>query len=149
MVPAAVQILTASTLFIKNVCRPILAPSMTDVQVANLARISVLAITALAMGFAIHSSTSLVGLLLIGFAGVAQFFPGVVLGLYTKRVTTVGVFGGLVCGVSIVAFLILTKRDPLGGWNAGFLGLCSNFAVTVAISLLRPAPQQSLAANSL
>jgi solute:Na+ symporter, SSS family len=149
MVPAAVQILTASTLFIKNVCRPILAPSMTDVQVANLARISVLAITALAMGFAIHSSTSLVGLLLIGFAGVAQFFPGVVLGLYTKRVTTGGVFGGLVCGVSIVAFLILTKRDPLGGWNAGFLGLCANFAVTVAISLLRPAPQQSLAANSL
>ena len=81
MVPAAVQILTASTLFVKNFCRPILAPSMTDSQVATLAKATVVGITAIALGFAMSSSTSLVGLLLIGYAGVAQFFPGVVFGL--------------------------------------------------------------------
>lgn len=150
MVPAAVQILTASTLFIKNFCRPTLAPSMTDVQVARLARITVLAITVIAMGFAIYSSTSLVGLLLIGFAGVAQFFPGVALGLFSRRVTTAGVFAGLACGVSLVAFLVLTKRDPLGGgWNAGFLGLCLNFVVTAVVSLLHPVTQQGLEGSVL
>ena len=138
MVPAAVQILTAATLFIKNFCRPILAPSMTDPQVARLAKATVLGITAIALGFAISSSTSLVGLLLIGYTGVAQFFPGVVLGLYSKRVTTAGVFAGLVTGVAIVAFLGLTKRDPFHGLNAGFIGLGFNFAVTALISLLRP-----------
>lgn len=138
MVPAAVQILTASTLFIKNFCRPILAPSMTDPQVARLAKAAVLGITAIAMGFAIYSSTSLVGLLIIGYTGVAQFFPGVVLGLYSRRVTTAGVFAGMITGVGIVAFLGLTKHDPFLGLNAGFIGLCFNFAVTAVVSVLRP-----------
>lgn len=140
MVPAAVQILTASTLFIKNFCRPILAPSMTDPQVARLAKAAVLGITAIAMGFAIYSSTSLVGLLIIGYTGVAQFFPGVVLGLYSRRVTTAGVFAGMIIGVGIVAFLGLTKHDPFLGLNAGFIGLCFNLAVTAVVSVLHPAP---------
>ena len=138
MVPAAVQIPTAATLFIKNFCRPILAPSMTDAQVARLAKATVLGITAIALGFAIGSSTSLVALLIIGYTGVAQFFPGVVLGLYSRRVTTAGVFAGLITGVGIVAFLGLTKHDPLMGFNAGFIGLCFNFAVTAAVSSVRP-----------
>jgi len=143
MVPAAVQILTAATLFIKNFCRPILAPSMADAQVARLAKATVLGITAIALGFAIRSSTSLVALLIIGYTGVAQFFPGVVLGLYSRRVTTGGVFAGLISGVGIVGFLGLTKHEPFMGFNAGFVGLCFNFAVTAAVSLLRPVELRS------
>jgi SSS family solute:Na+ symporter len=138
MVPAAVQILTAATLFIKNFCRPMIAPSMTDPQVAKLAKGTVLAITALALSFAVYSSSSLVSLLLLGYTGVAQFFPGVVLGLYSRRVSAAGVFAGMVAGVGIVAFLALTKRDPFMGLNAGFIGLCFNFAITALVSLLRP-----------
>src|SRR5437867_1803974 len=41
-------------------------------------------------------------------------------------------------GVATVAFLMLSKRDPCIGLNAGFIALCLNFAVTGAISLLRP-----------
>ena len=144
MVPASVQILTAATLFIKNFCRPILAPSMTDAQVARLAKATVLGLTAVAMSFAILSSASLVALVIIGYTGVAQFFPGVVLGLYSRRVTTAGVFAGLTTGVGIVAFLGLTRNDPLMGFNAGFIGLCFNFAVTTTVSLLRPVELHSL-----
>lgn len=138
MVPAAVQILSAATLFVKNFCRPILAPSMTDAQVARLAKATVLGIAALALGFAIYSSTSLVALLLLGYTGVAQIFPGVVLGLYSKRVTTTGVFAGMAAGIGVVAFLALTNRDPLMGLNAGFVGLCVNLALTGVVSLLTP-----------
>lgn len=139
MVPSAIQILTAATLFIKNFCRPLFAPSMTDPQVASRAKAMVLVITVLALFFAIYSSSSLVSLLLLGYAGVTQFFPGVVLGLYSKRVTQVGVFAGLAVGVAIVALLMLTKRDPYMGFNAGFIGLCANFAITGLVSLLTPA----------
>jgi solute:Na+ symporter, SSS family len=139
MVPAAIQILTAATLFAKNLYRPVFAPNMTDQQVAKLARIMVLGITTVALSFAIHSSATLVSLLLLGYAGVAQFFPGVVLGLYSRRVTMPGVCAGLVFGISIVAFLMLSKRDPFMGLNAGFVALCVNFAVTGAVSLLSPA----------
>jgi len=149
MVPASVLILTAATLFIKNFFRPVIAPAMTDSQVAKLAKVTVLAITAVALFFAILSSTSLVSLLLLGYAGVAQFFPGVVFGLYWKRTSTVPVFLGLSAGVGIAAFLLLTHRDPFLGCNAGFLGLCANFAITVLASLLSPAEFTNVAELAL
>jgi len=136
MVPAAIQLLTAATLFAKNLYRPLLAPAMNDTQVARLAKAMVLVLTLGALYLAIRSSLSLVSLLLLGYAGVAQLFPGVVLGLFSKRVTTSGVFAGLAVGMIIAAFLTLTGRDPYHGWNAGFIALCFNFAVTALVSLV-------------
>ena len=60
-------------------------------------------------------------------------------GLYWKRVTKPGVFTGLVTGISMVAYLVLTKQDPFYGINAGFFALCVNFIVTVAVSLMTKA----------
>jgi SSS family solute:Na+ symporter len=139
MVPAGIMILTAATLFAKNMCRTILFPGMTDPQVAKLAKISVLVITSAALCSAIYSSTTLVSLLLVGYGGVGQFFPGVVLGLYSKRVSMLGVFAGLVTGVFIFIPLMVTKHDPVIGLNAGFIALCCNFIVVAAVSLLKPA----------
>src|ERR1700730_5366057 len=145
MVPAAILILTASTLFAKNLYRPVFAPAMTDAQVAKLAGGMVVALSLTSLYFAIYSSTTLVSLLLLGYAGVTQFFPGVLLGLYWKRVTMVGVFGGMIAGVACAAFLILSKRDPFGGLNAGFVALCVNFATTVLVSMLAPVKPSGLA----
>ncbi len=139
MVPASILILTAATLFAKNLYRPIFAPSMTDQQVARLAKAMVVVIGSISLYFAINTSATLVSLLLLGYAGVTQFFPGVVLGLYWSRATKVGVFAGIVSGVAIVAFLMLSKRDPFFGINAGFLALCANFLITVGMSLVTPA----------
>jgi SSS family solute:Na+ symporter len=139
MVPAAIFILTAATLFAKNFYRPIFAPAMTDDQVAKLARAMVVVLSLISLYFAIYSSTTLVSLLLLGYAGVTQFFPGVVLGLYWKRVTMPGVFAGMIAGVATVAFLILTHQDPFFGWSAGFVALCLNFLITTILSLLTPA----------
>src|SRR5664279_2499137 len=94
----------------------------------------VVVITALAMYFAIYSSTTLVGLLLFAYSGIAQFFPGVVLGLFWKRVTALGVFAGLVVGVGCDMFLIFTKHDPFHGLNAGFIALCLNLIVTTSLA---------------
>jgi len=139
MVPAAILILTAATLFAKNLWRPIFAPAMTDDQVARVARAMVVVLSLISLYLAIHNSTTLVSLLLLGYAGVTQFFPGVVLGLYWKRVTMPGVFTGMIAGVATVAFLILTHQDPFFGWSAGFVALCLNFAITMILSLLTSA----------
>ena len=98
----------------------------------------VVVLSVVSLCLAIYSSTTLVSLLLLGYAGVTQFFPGVVLGLYWKRVTMVGVFAGLVAGVIVLTFLVLTKRDPFVGMNAGFFALCVNFVVTATFGLLSP-----------
>ena len=71
-------------MYAKNLFRPILAPVMTDQQVAKLAKSMVVVLTLGALSFAIRSSATFVSLLLLGFAGVAQLFPGVILGLYSE-----------------------------------------------------------------
>jgi SSS family solute:Na+ symporter len=138
MVPAAIFLLTAATLFAKNLFRPIFAPAMTDDQVAKLARVMVVVLGLISLLLAIYKSATLVGLLLTGYAGVTQFFPGVVLGLYWKRVTMPGVFAGMMAGVAAVIFLMLSHRDPFYGWSAGFVALCLNFLTTALISRLTP-----------
>jgi solute:Na+ symporter, SSS family len=139
MVPAGVMLLTAATLFAKNMCRSILWPGMTDQQVAKLAKTALLVITAAALWSAIYSSPTFVSLLLVGYGGVGQFFPGVALGLYSKRVTMPGVFAGIVTGVIVFVALALSGHDPVMGLNAGFIALCCNVAVVAAVSLLTPA----------
>ena len=104
----------------------------------KVARAMVVVLSLISLYLAIYSSTTLVSLLLLGYAGVTQFFPGVVLGLYWKRVTMPGVFAGMIAGVATVAFLILTHRDPFFGWSAGFVALCLNFLITAILSLLTP-----------
>jgi SSS family solute:Na+ symporter len=138
MVPAAIFILTAATLFAKNFYRPIFAPAMTDNQVAKLARVMVVVLGLISLALAIYKSATLVALLLTGYAGVTQFFPGVVLGLYWERVTMSGVFAGMIAGIVTVVFLMLSDRDPLCGWSAGFVALCLNFLVTALVSWLMP-----------
>ena len=139
MVPAAILILAAATLFAKNFFRLLFQPTMTDDAVAKLAKVMVVVVTAIALYFAMHSSTTLVALLLLAYAGIAQFLPGVVLGLFWKRVTMPGVFAGIVVGVGTTAFLLVTKRDPFLGMNAGFVALCLNIAITVTASLVTAA----------
>ena len=138
MIPAAIQLLAGATLYAKNLFRPILAPNMTDEQVAKLARIMVVVLTLGALFFAIFTSVSLVSLLLLGYAGVAQILPGVMFGLFWKRVTTAGVFAGMLAGILLSVLLMLTGRDPYHGWNAGLIALLLNFAVTTCVSALTP-----------
>jgi SSS family solute:Na+ symporter len=144
MVPASIFILTAATLFAKNLYRPLFAPAMTDHQVANMARALVVVLGLISLWLAIFSSTTLVSLLLTGYAGVSQFFPGVILGLYWRRVTMPAVFVGMIVGIATAVFLMLSHRDPLFGLSAGFLALCLNFLVAVLLSLLRPAPRTDM-----
>ncbi len=134
MVPAAILLLTAATLFAKNLYRPLFAPAMSDERVGRLARAMVVVLGATSLGLAIHGASTLVSLLLTGYAMVTQFFPGVVLGLYWRRVTATGVFSGMIVGVLVAVVLMSSHRDPIAGLNAGFVALCINFAVTIAVS---------------
>jgi SSS family solute:Na+ symporter len=136
MVPAAIQILTGSTLFAKNVYRPFFAPDMPDDKIAGVARIAVGVITGVALYLSLHSSTTLVGLLILAYSGIAQFAPGIVLGLCSRRVTGRGVLSGLLAGLAVAGCLTFTHRDPFLGLNAGFMGLVANLLVLTGVSRL-------------
>ena len=103
----------------------------------RLSRLMVLVITTLALIFAVFFPNELVNLLILGYDGVCQFFPGVVLGLFWPKVTKAGVFSGIIVGTGIVIFLLLSHQDPFLGMNAGFIGLVVNSIITVSISLMQ------------
>lgn len=138
-------ILTAAALFAKNFFRPLFAPALGEAAVARLAKVMVAVIIGIALFFAIHGSQTLVDLLLLGYDGVTQFFPGVILGLNWKRVTRTAVWSGMLAGVGVLALLVLAGRDPFVGLNDGFIALSLNFFVVVAVSLLTPAEPSGFA----
>ncbi len=138
MVPSAILTLTAATLFAKNLYRPLFAPGMSEARVAGLARGMAIVLMAVALLFALTSSRTIVALLLLGYAGITQFFPGVVLGLFWKRASWTGVLCGLAAGIVAVAVLILTGHDPFLGLNAGFVALALNFLITISVCLATP-----------
>ncbi len=142
MVPSAILVLFASALIAKNVYQAGFNPKASEERVMRLSRFMVLVITSLALVFAFLLPHELVYLLIFGYDGVCQFFPGVVLGLFWKRVSKTGVFAGITVGIGIVVLLILGGRDPFLGLNAGFVGLVVNSVVTVVVSLMtRPSKE--------
>jgi SSS family solute:Na+ symporter len=136
MVPAAIQILTAATLIAKNVYRPFFAPGLSDEGIGRVARIAVGAIAVIALFLALNTSPTLVGLLILAYSGIAQFAPGIVLGLCSDRVTGAGVLCGLLTGLAAAGLLTFTHQDPYHGLNAGFVGLVLNILVLASVSAL-------------
>jgi SSS family solute:Na+ symporter len=134
MLPAAALLQTSAVLFAKNFYRPVFSPTMSDDQVAKMAKYVVVVLTMISLYLALYSDVSLVALLLLGYSGVTQFFPGMLLGLYWRRINLISVGAGIAVGEAIVAYLVLNKMDPFMGLNAGFVALCANFAVTVILS---------------
>jgi SSS family solute:Na+ symporter len=134
MVPSAILVLFASTHLAKNVYQAWFNPRASEEKVMALSRFMILIIMTFALVFAIFFPNELVNLLIFGYDGVCQFFPGVVLGLFWKRVTKAGVFAGLIAGLGTVIILILGGRDPFLGMNAGFVGLVVNAFITLLVS---------------
>jgi solute:Na+ symporter, SSS family len=134
MVPAAIQILSASTLLAKNVYRPFFAPEISEEGIGSVARMAVGVITVVALYLSLNSSPTLVGLLILAYSGVTQFAPGIVLGICSRRVTARGVLAGLLAGLALVGYLTFAHRDPFLGLNAGFIGLVANILVLATVS---------------
>ncbi len=147
MVPASILLLFASTLLVKNIYQAGFNPGAGDERVMLLSRRMVVLIAAVALALALYVPNALVNLLLIGYDGVSQLFPGVVLGLFWKRATKAGVACGLAAGLGVAAVLVFGGFDPILGMNAGFVALAVNAALAVAVSLLTW-PRPSLVRNS-
>jgi SSS family solute:Na+ symporter len=135
MVPSAILVLFAATLITKNVYQAAFNPRAGEQKIMRLSRFMVLVIMTLGLFFAVVFPNELVNLLILGYDGVCQFFPGVVLGLFWKKVTRTGVLAGLITGTGLVLVLIFSGNDPFLGLNAGFVGLLVNAAVAVLVSL--------------
>ena len=116
---------------------------MTDDQVAKLARATVVVLGLISLvprHLQFHHS---------GVASAYRIrrrnpiFPGVVLGLYWKRVTMPAVFAGMIAGIAAVSSSCSATATLLR-LERGVLALCLNFLITVFVSLATPSLRMDL-----
>jgi SSS family solute:Na+ symporter len=79
---------------------------------------------------------TIVDLLLIGYNGVTQFFPGVVLAFVWRKANAWGVGSGIVAGIAVVVYASAHQAPVVAGINVGFFALACNALVCAAVSLL-------------
>ncbi|WP_461209719.1 sodium:solute symporter family protein [Desulfocurvus sp. DL9XJH121] len=84
--------------------------------------------------------------------GASSFFPILVLGIFWKRTSREGAICGMIAGIGFtMLYIVQTKFLGMGWWLAGispegigFVGMLLNFAVTITVSYLTPAPPQEV-----
>jgi SSS family solute:Na+ symporter len=138
LVPASGQILGAASLIAKNVAGDGFGIATSDAERLRLTRILVIVVAALALTWWLVARTSLVGLLLIGYSGVTQFFPGVVWALRSTRPSAVAIAAGIFGGLAVVATAAALGAPTIVGLNVGLFALLVNVAVAFGVSALRP-----------
>lgn len=138
IVPGGAIVLAAATLVGRNIYRDVIRPQASDLSVLRVSRVFVLIVMAASLYIAIRSPSLIVNLLLTAYDGVTQFFPAIALSLVWRRTSTTGVAAGLIVGVGLVLYLVISGHDPIWGLNAGIVALAANAIVTVAGSLLIP-----------
>jgi len=134
--------LSACTLFSRNIYQRGIYPKASDDQAARLARYLVPVVTTLGVILTFLRPKMLVALLLLGYSGITQFFPGVFLGLFWRRVTRAGVYAGMIAGIATLLIINYGLQASPYGIFFGFWGLLVNLAICLLVTLLTAPPSK-------
>jgi SSS family solute:Na+ symporter len=157
LVPGSTILTAAATTLANDVYRGAVRRDLTEASVNRLARAFVPLVTLVGVFFALKGGTTIVGLLLMGYNFIVQFFPAVAFSLRARNpVTRQGAFAGILVGTVSLVALTLTGTtlvdllpflpDALHDVNAGMTALLANLAVTGIVSVITQ-PRAALAAS--
>lgn len=146
LVPGSIMLISASTLLARSLYRP-LRPGSSDAHLMRVSRVAVPLLMAVTVALTLNGGASIVVLLLIGFAVVAQLAPALLTVLIAPSAANhVGAMAGIITGVGFVCATAIggvALRDLLPwapSWlqdlHPGFVGLILNAAVMFASSRL-------------
>ena len=140
-------LLIAASAFSKNIYQGLLHRKATDKQVLTMSRVTLLAITAIAIVIALDENSVIFTIVSFAWAGFgATFGPLMLLSLFWKRINRAGAIAGMIGGGCMVFIWNLLIR-PLGGaWDIyellpAFLFSCLCIVVT---SLLTAPPSKEI-----
>ncbi len=141
LVPGSVLLLTAGSIFSRNVLLP-LRPGLSDRATLLASRLSMIAFATVAVWLTLGGSKSLVEIGLSAYAAIGMLAPGVYFAFTWKRAHAIGVFAGLVAGY--LALLLPSAQALWGallpGWEPGLIAMAINAAVAAAVSIAWPRP---------
>jgi len=155
---AAGLLLVISTSISHDLVKSIFHQGMTEGRELLLARISAGGAVLLAGYAGIHPPGYVAATVAFAFGlAAASFFPVLVLGVFSKRVTREGAIAGMITGIAFTAayilyFKILGWGDSEGWWfgispeGIGSVGMLINFAITLGVSRVTDPPPASVQA---
>lgn len=140
-------LLIAASALAKNIFQGICCKKASDKLVMRITRITLLAISAIAILIALDENSIIFTIVSFAWAGFgATFGPLMLLSLFWKRINRAGAIAGMLSGgISVFVWKLLVR--PLGGaWN--IYELLPAFIVScifiVVVSLLTPAPSAEI-----
>ena len=153
---AAGLLLVISSSVSHDLFKSILRPEMSEAQELRLARFAAGGAVLVAIYFGINPLDYVASTVAFAFGlAAASFFPILVLGVFSRRVTREAAIAGMVTGIAftaayIVWFKLLGWGGPEDWWlgispeGIGSLGMLLNFAVTLGVSRFTPPPPESV-----
>lgn len=145
------QLLVSASSVAEDIVRGVIKRDADDKTVLRISRITVVVIAVLAYVIALNPNSSIMGLVSNAWAGLGSAFgPIVLLSLFWKRTNFQGAVAGILSGALtvIVWDYIPFMGGQTPGTVTGLYSLLVGFAVStlmiVAVSLLTPAPDESI-----
>jgi solute:Na+ symporter, SSS family len=149
LVPAAIMSIGSANLFTRNLWRPLVSPNMSPAAEASCAKLVSLVVKFGALLFIVALPTQYaIDLQLLGGVWILQIFPAIVFSLYTRRLTTSGLFAGWLVGIVLGTGLAISQGlkpvyvlhlgDASWPLYIGIIALVANIVVTFALSLVTP-----------
>lgn len=140
-------LLIAASAFSKNIFQGLIHKKASDKQVLVISRITLLAITGVAIIIALDENSVIFNIVSFAWAGFgATFGPLMLMSLFWKRVNRWGAIAGMIGG-GVMVFVWNLAIRPLGGiWDVyellpAFIFSC---VCIVVVSLLTPAPSKEI-----
>jgi len=126
LVPAAIMSIGAANTFTRNIFKPFVNPGINPREETWLAKLMSLIIQVGALIFVLRASTRFaLDLQLLGGIGMAQVFPAVVFGLFTRWFSGWALFAGWATGMGLGTWLAWTPN----AWVPVHAVFGANFAV--------------------
>ena len=153
---AAGLLLVLSTSVSHDLMKGIIKPKLTDKEEMRYARFASLGALIVAAYFGINPPSAFVAKTVAFAFGMAasSFFPTLLMGIFFKRVNREGSIAGMISGITFtLAYIIYfqfmggTKDQYILGISPegiGAVGMVINFAVTLVVSMVTPAPPQEV-----
>ncbi len=146
LVPGSMILIAAATLLANNIFRAV-RPQASDATVSLVAKSLVPVVALVSVVFTLQGGTTIVALLLMGYAFVTQLFPTLIASLLPRNpVTRQGAIAGICVGVATVAATSLTHTtvamlfpalpEALRDLNIGIVALVLNTATVAVVSAL-------------
>ncbi|MBY0619151.1 sodium:solute symporter family protein [Sphingomonas ursincola] len=139
LVPGSVLLLTAGSIFARNVVAP-LRPGLSERGGLLASRLSMVGAAGIAVYLTLGGNRSLVEIGLSAYGAIGLLAPGVFLAFVWPRTSAVAVAGGLVAGYALLvtppgeAWIAANFVE----WEPGLVAMGAALIVTVAISLVVP-----------